>query len=73
MGSIPIALVGSVVLLITLLRYISVNLVLTANSNSKKEVPVAKTLTVRTRVFLSAIFKTMWACGVGGVVGHLST
>ena len=72
MGSIPIALVGSVALLIILLRYISVNVVLTATSNSEKEVPMAKTLTVRTRVFLSSIFETMWAIGVGGVVGHLS-
>lgn len=72
MGSIPRALVGSVALLIILLRYVSVNVVLTATSNSKKEVSIAQTLTVRTRVFLSSIFETMWAIGVGGVVGHLS-
>lgn len=72
MGSTPIALVGSVALLIILLRYISVNVILLANSNSEKEVPMAKTLTVRTCVLLSSIFETMWAIGVGGVVGHLS-
>lgn len=72
MGSIPIALVGSVALLIILLHYVSVNVILLATSNSKKEVHMAKTLTVRTRVFLRSIFETMWAIGVGGAVGHLS-
>jgi hypothetical protein len=51
MGSIPIALVGSVALLIILLRYISVNVILPVTSNSEKEVSMAKTVTVRTRVF----------------------
>lgn len=32
---------------------------------------MAKTLTARTRVFLSSIIETTWAIGVGGVVGHL--
>lgn len=72
-GSIPLALVGSVALLLILLRYISLNLVLSANDNSEKEVSMVKTLTVRTRVLLSSIFETIWATGVGGVVGHLST
>lgn len=72
LGSIPIALVGSVALLLILLRFISVNVVLPATSNSEKEVPMVKTLTDRTRVFLSSMFETMWAIGVGSVVGHLS-
>jgi hypothetical protein len=71
-GSIPLALVGSVALLLVLLRYVSINVVLPATSNSNKEVPMVKTLTARTRVFLSSIFETMWAIGVGGVVGHLA-
>ncbi len=32
---------------------------------------MVKTLNARTRVFLSSIFETLWAIGVGGVVGHL--
>lgn len=72
MGSIPIAIVGSVALLIILLRYISLNVVLPATRSSEKEVPMAKILTVRARVFLSSILETMWAIGVGGVVGNLS-
>lgn len=72
-GSIPLALAGSVALSLVLLRYISIKLVLSANSNSKKEVSMVKALTVRTRVFLSSIFETIWAMGVGSVVGHLST
>jgi hypothetical protein len=71
-GSIPLAFVGSIALLLILLRYISVNVVLPATSNSEKEAPMVKALTDRTRVFLSSMFETMWAIGVGGVVGHLS-
>ena len=71
-GSIPLAFVGSIALLLILLRYISVNVVLPATSNSEKGVPMVKALTDRTRVFLSSMFETMWAIGVGGVVGHLS-
>lgn len=65
-------LVGSVALLLVLLRYISINLILSGQNNIK-EVSMAKTLTARTRVFLSSIFETTWAIGVGGVVGHLLT
>lgn len=32
---------------------------------------MVKTLTARTRIFLSSAFETIWAIGVGGVVGHL--
>jgi hypothetical protein len=71
-GSIPLALVGTIVLLLTLLRYISHNLVLSAKDNSIKEVPMVKTITARTRIFFSSLFETMWAIGVSGVVGHLS-
>lgn len=71
-GSIPLALVGSVVLLFVLLRYISLNLALSANDNSKKGVSMAKTITARIRVFFSSLFETMWAIGVSSVVGYLS-
>jgi len=66
------ALVGSIALLLSLLRFISVNVVLQATSNSKKEVSMVKILTARTRTLVSSIFETMWAIGVGSVVGHLS-
>ncbi len=72
-GSIPLALVGSVALLFVLLRYISHSLILSVNDNSKKEVPMVKTITTRTRVFFGSIFETMWAIGVSSAVGHLST
>ena len=68
----PLVLVGSVVLLLVLLRYISINLIPTGQNNIK-EVFMDKTLTVRTRIFLSSVFETLWAIGVGGAVGHLLT
>jgi hypothetical protein len=67
-----VVLVGSVALLLILLRYISINLIPSGQDN-KKEVPMEKTLTARTRMFSSSAFETIWAIGVGGVVGHLST
>ena len=67
---IPVALVGSVALLLILLRYISIRLIPTGHHNIK-EVPMAKILTSRTRVLLSSVFESTWAIGVGGVVGHL--
>ena len=70
--AIPVVLVGSVALLLVLLRYISINLILSDQYNIK-EVSMVKTLTARTRVFLSSIFETTWAIGVGSVVAHLST
>ena len=63
-------LVGSVALLLVLLRYASINLI-PSDQNNIKEVSMVKTLTARTRVFLSSIFETTWAIGVGSVVGHL--
>lgn len=66
------ALVGSVVLLIVLLRYASLRLVPSDQSNTK-EVPVEKTLTVCTRILFSSLLESIWAIGVGSVVGHLST
>ena len=70
-GSIPLAFVGFVALLLTLLRFISLKLVLSASDNSIKEVPMKKTSTVC--IFVSSILETIWATGVGSVVGHLST
>jgi hypothetical protein len=71
-GSIPLTIVGSIALLLILLRYASIRSVPLANENSKKEVSMVKTLTARTSIFLSSAFETMWAIGVGGVAGsHL--
>jgi len=70
-GSIPLAFVGFVVLLVILLRFISLKLILSVSDNSNKEVPMKKTSTVR--IFVSSILETIWAAGVSSVVGHLST
>ncbi|RLA43475.1 MAG: hypothetical protein DRR42_21670 [Gammaproteobacteria bacterium] len=71
-GSIPLAFVGSIALLLILLRYVSIRLVPLANDNSEKEVPMVKTLTARTRIFLSSSFETLWAIGLSSVAGlHL--
>jgi hypothetical protein len=64
------ALVGSVALLLVLLRYISIRLI-PSDQDNIKEVAMVKTLNARTRVFLSSVFESSWAVGVGGVVGHL--
>lgn len=68
----PVALVGSVALLIVLLRYVSISLIPRGQGNTK-EVPMVKTLTARTRLFFGSAFETIWATGVGSVVAHLST
>ena len=71
-GSTPLAFVGSIVLLLFLLRYVSIRFVPLAHENSNKEKSMAKTLTARTRIFLSSMFETLWAIGVSGVAGlHL--
>lgn len=67
----PVTLVGSVALLLLMLRYLSLRLIPSDQANMK-EVPMAKTLTACIRVFFSSAFETLWAIGVGGVVGHLS-
>lgn len=71
-GSIPLAFVGSIALLLILLRYLSIRLVPLGHENSNKEVSMVKTLTARTRIFLSSMFETLWAIGVSSVAGlHL--
>lgn len=70
--AIPVALVGSVALLLVLLRYVSIKLTLSGQNNIK-EVAMVKTLTANTRVFFSSAFETIWAIGAGSVVAHLST
>jgi len=70
-GSIPLAFVGFVAFLLTVLRFISLKLSLSVSDNSIKEVPMKKTSTVR--IFVSSILETFWAAGVNSVVGHLST
>ena len=51
LGLISLALVGSVVLLYVLLRYISHNFILLVNDNRKMEVAKVTTITARTRGF----------------------
>lgn len=71
-GAIPLAIVGSMALLLILLRYVSIRMVPFASENSDKEVSMVKTLTARTRIFLSSVFETLWAIGVSSVAGlHL--
>lgn len=71
MGVFPWTIVGSVALLLFLLRYLSQRLVPSA-ADSTKEVSMAKTLTARVRMFFSSTIETVWAIGAGSVVGHLS-
>ena len=66
------ALVGSVALLLVLLRYLSIRLIPSGQDNTKR-VPMEKTLAARTRMFFSSALETIWAMGVGGVAAHLST
>lgn len=70
--TVPVALVGSVALLLVLLRYVSIRLI-PSDQDNIKEVPMKKTLTARTRMFFSSAFENIWAIGVGSVVSHLST
>ena len=66
------AIVGSVALLLFLLRYASIRLI-PSDQDNIKEVSMVKTLKARTRIFLSSAVESIWATGVGIVVGHLST
>lgn len=66
------AIVASVALLLFLLRYVSIRLIPSDRDNIK-EVPMVKTLKARTRIFSSSVIESIWATGVGVVVGHLST
>jgi len=70
--TIPVAVVGSVALLLFLLRYVSIRLIPSDQANIK-EVSMVKTLKTRTRIFLSSVVESIWATGVRAVVGHLST
>ncbi len=70
--TIPVAIVGSVALLLFVLRYVSIRLI-PSDQDDIKEVAMVKTLKARTRIFLSSIVESLWATGVGVVVGHLST
>lgn len=65
------AFVGSIALLLVLLRYVSIKLSPSAHNNIK-EVPMKKTLTVKARIIGSTILETIWAIGASGVAGHLS-
>lgn len=68
--TLPVLLVGSVAFLLVLLRYVSIRLIPMGQDNIK-EVSMGKTLKARSRVFLSSVFESLWATGVGGIVGHL--
>ena len=63
-------LVGSLALLLFLLRYISIRLILMGHDNIK-EVSMVKTLKARSLLFLSSAFESIWAVGVGGIAGNL--
>jgi len=69
--AIPMAIVGSVALLLFLLRYVSIRVV-PSDHDSIKEVSMVKTLQARTRIFLSSVVESIWATGVGVIAGHLS-
>ena len=70
--TIPLTIVTSVALLLFLLRYASIRLIPSDRDNIK-EVSMVKTLKARTRIFFSSVVESIWATGVGIVVGHLST
>lgn len=70
--TIPLTIVTSVALLLFLLRYASIRLIPSVRDNIK-EVSMVKTLKARTRIFFSSVVESIWATGVGIVVGHLST
>jgi hypothetical protein len=67
-----VTIVGSVALLLFLLRYVSIRLI-PSDQDNIKEVSMVKTLKSRTRIFSSSVVESIWATGVGVVVGHLST
>jgi hypothetical protein len=69
--AIPMTIVGSVALLLVLLRYVSIRLVPSDHDNIK-EVSMIKTLKARTRIFFGSVLESIWATGVGVVAGHLS-
>ena len=71
MGGDPWTFVGSIALLLFLLRYLS-HLLVPSASCSTKEVSMVKTLTARVRMLFSSAIETVWAIGAGSVVGHLS-
>jgi hypothetical protein len=63
-----LALVGFIVLLLILLRYISISVVLSATERCQtKEVPMEKTLTAKSLVFFGSLYETIWAIGVSSV------
>ena len=70
-GSSPLAFVGFLVLLLTLLRFVRLKLDLSVSDNNIEEVPMKMTSTVR--IFASSLLETVWTTGVASVVGHLST
>ncbi len=65
-------LVGSVALLLVLLRYASIRLSPSAQNNTKG-VSMVKTLTAKARTTFSSTLETLWAIGAGSIAGHLST
>ncbi len=72
-GSIPWTFVGSVALILVLLRYLSIQLASTTTVDKNQGVPMGQTFIARARIFFSSLFETIWATGVGCVSGYLST
>lgn len=70
--AIPMTLVGSVVLIVVFLRYVSIALVHSIQGGIK-EVSMVKKLNVRSMILLSSLFESSWAIAVGCVAGHLLT
>ena len=71
-GSIPHMIVGSIAFLIVL-RVLSLMLVSSDNNNMKKEGSDMDKTKKTAMVVTSSILETIWAIGVGIIVGQLST
>ena len=71
-GSIPYVIVGFIAFLIVL-RVLSLILVSSNNSNMKKEGSSMEKAEKKTKIVTSVVLETIWAIGVGIIVGQLST
>lgn len=69
--AIPMAIVGSVALLLVLLCYVSIRLV-PSGHDSIKEMSMVKTLKACSRILFFAVVENIGAAGVGVVAAHLS-
>lgn len=69
---IPMTFVGSIASLLFLLRYVSIKLSPSDQTNIKEE-SMVKTLTAKALLLTSSALETIWAIGASCVAGHLST